>query len=31
MEQKEKLESELIKWKGDFSQVDDVLVIGLKI
>jgi serine phosphatase RsbU (regulator of sigma subunit) len=29
--QKEKLEKEFLKWKGDNSQVDDVIIIGLKI
>lgn len=30
-EQKEILERTLLKWRGDISQIDDVLVIGLKI
>ncbi len=30
-EQKEKLESELMLWKGDLGQVDDILFIGTKI
>ncbi len=30
-EQKEFLNREFIKWKGDLEQVDDVLIIGLKV
>lgn len=30
-EQKEKLENEFERWKGDLEQVDDVLIIGIKI
>lgn len=31
MEQKKELEKQLNDWKGDFEQVDDVLVIGIKV
>ncbi len=31
MEQKEKLHETLIQWKGSLEQVDDILVIGIKI
>jgi|WetSurMetagenome_2_1015567.scaffolds.fasta_scaffold05472_4 ligand-binding sensor domain-containing protein/serine phosphatase RsbU (regulator of sigma subunit) len=30
-EQKERLETEILKWKGDLEQVDDILFIGTKI
>ncbi len=30
-EQKEKLEATFMNWKGDLEQVDDVLIIGIKI
>jgi hypothetical protein len=30
-EQKKRLEEELISWMGDISQIDDVLVLGIKI
>jgi ligand-binding sensor domain-containing protein/serine phosphatase RsbU (regulator of sigma subunit) len=30
-EQKERLESEILTWKGDLAQVDDILFIGTKI
>jgi hypothetical protein len=30
-EQKNELEKQLNDWKGDFEQVDDVLVIGIKV
>lgn len=30
-EQKEIFERELIKWRGDIEQVDDVLIIGIKV
>ncbi len=30
-EQREKLDEELISWMGDISQVDDILVIGIRI
>lgn len=30
-EQKEELEKEFYKWKGDNPQIDDVLVLGLNI
>jgi serine phosphatase RsbU (regulator of sigma subunit) len=30
-EQKDKLDAEIIRWKGDLSQVDDILVIGTRI
>lgn len=30
-EQKEKLDSAITMWKGDFEQVDDILVIGVRI
>jgi len=30
-EQKHKLESTLNEWKGSLEQVDDILVIGLRI
>lgn len=30
-EQKDRLESEIMKWKGDLGQVDDILFIGTKI
>ena len=31
MEQKSKLEKEIMEWKGELEQVDDILVIGTKI
>ena len=31
IEQKEKLEKEILGWKGDLEQVDDILFIGTKI
>jgi serine phosphatase RsbU (regulator of sigma subunit) len=30
-DQKEKLDEELVSWMGDISQIDDVLVIGIKL
>jgi hypothetical protein len=30
-QQKEKLEKEILEWKGDLSQVDDILFIGTRI
>ena len=30
-EQKEILDTEFAKWKGDHDQIDDVLVMGIKI
>jgi serine phosphatase RsbU (regulator of sigma subunit) len=30
-EQKKRLDEELISWMGDVSQIDDILVIGIKI
>ena len=30
-EQREKLESEILKWKGDLPQVDDILIIGTRV
>jgi hypothetical protein len=29
-EQKEKLETEFLRWKGSESQTDDVLIVGIK-
>ena len=31
IEQKELLEVEFNMWKGDFEQIDDILVMGIKI
>ena len=31
MEQKERLEKEIIDWKGDLEQVDDILFIGTRV
>ena len=30
-EQKDRLEKEILDWKGDLDQVDDILFIGTKI
>jgi hypothetical protein len=30
-QQKEKLQSEFTKWKSDMEQVDDVLLIGVRV
>ena len=30
-EQKQKLEDELVRWRGDVEQIDDVLVLGIRI
>jgi hypothetical protein len=30
-EQKDRLENEILTWKGDLAQVDDILFIGTKI
>ena len=30
-EQKDVLENTLNDWKGDFEQVDDILIIGLRV
>jgi serine phosphatase RsbU (regulator of sigma subunit) len=30
-EQRKRVEDEYIQWKGDFKQIDDILVIGLKV
>jgi serine phosphatase RsbU (regulator of sigma subunit) len=30
-EQKDKLEKELIKWKGNIEQIDDITVLGIKV
>ena len=30
-EQKERLEKEIMDWKGDLGQVDDIMFIGTKI
>jgi hypothetical protein len=31
IDQKEKLQIEFNNWKGDLEQVDDVLIIGVKV
>jgi len=30
-EQKEKLENTFEQWKGNFDQIDDVVIVGIKI
>jgi hypothetical protein len=30
-EQKERLEKEILEWKGNLDQVDDILFVGTKI
>ncbi len=30
-EQRERLEKEIIEWKGDLEQVDDILFVGTRI
>ena len=30
-EQKEKLHKEIQKWKGDIKQIDDIMVLGIKV
>jgi hypothetical protein len=30
-EQKEKLDKEFLEWKGNYEQIDDILIVGIKI